>query len=65
MCAQFDSMGQRLTGMLSMVTPKVETVVEKVAQVTREVVVEVNGVVEAVGEGIKVAVDEGADILGR
>ena len=64
MCTQFGDLGQKLTGVLNMMTPKVEDVVGQIKEVAREIVAEIGGTVEAVGEGMKMTLDESADKLG-
>ena len=64
MCTQFGDLGQKLTGVLNMMTPKVGDAVGQIKEVAREIVAEIGGTVEAVGEGMKMTLDESADKLG-
>ena len=64
MCTQFGDLGQKLTGVLNMMTPKVEDAVGQIKEAAREIVAEIGGTVEAVGEGMKMTLDESADKLG-
>ena len=64
LCTQFGDLGQKLTGMLNMMTPKVEDAVGQIKEAAREIVAEIGGTVEAVGEGMKMTLDENANKLG-
>ena len=64
MCTQFGDLGQKLTSVLNMMTPKVEDAVGQIKEVAREIMAEIGGTVEAVGEGMKMTLDESTDKLG-
>ena len=64
MCTQFGDLGQKLTGVLNMMTPKVEDAVGQIKEAAREIMAEIGGIVEAVGEGMKMMLDESTDKLG-